>query len=156
MATGSYSLLYLHTRSSPGVPTEDLWGSAGSIPRHQFQARSQLDLTSRLALDVAAMYGGSLHIESSGLAAARVPGNLRADLRMGWRVTPNLEISGGVQGALSPRHLEFISTLFPQPLEVRRNVWRAVIGCILSAALLCGAALGADVRPEYEVRAAYV
>jgi iron complex outermembrane receptor protein len=118
---GGYSTVLTHTRSYPGILSNDTLPEGGS-PEYAYQIHSYLDLTSKVQLDSGLYYYGSM----PDLA---VPRHLRGDLRLGWRPTEKWEFSAGVQDAFDPKHIEYISSRFAQLVEVPRNwygkaVWR--------------------------------
>jgi iron complex outermembrane recepter protein len=71
-------------------------------PRHQFQFRSNLDLSRRLQFDAAAYYTGAL----PNLA---IPAYTRLDARLGYRPREDFELSLSGQNLQGGRHAEFIS-----------------------------------------------
>jgi iron complex outermembrane receptor protein len=115
LASG-YSMVLIHTRSYPGIFSDDSLRTAGGSPEHEFQVHSYLDLTSKIQLDSGVYFYGAM-------PALGVPRHLRADVRLGWRPSEKWEFSAGVQDALDPNHLEYISSRFSQLVEVPRNVY---------------------------------
>ncbi len=71
--------------------------------KHQFQLRSNLNLTRRLEWDASAAYVGVLG--DSGFGAT--PAYTRVDTRIGWRMGESLDFGLVGQNLLTPRHLEF-------------------------------------------------
>jgi iron complex outermembrane receptor protein len=87
----------------------------GNSPRHQFSARSSVDLSHDVELDVSVRYVDRLR-------SLNVPSYVTADVRVGWRPTKNLEISLVGQNLLDDRHPEFKPTFVPfQPAEIQRS-----------------------------------
>jgi iron complex outermembrane receptor protein len=83
----------LQDPTSHGLPVDN----EGNAPGHTFQIRSLLNLTRRLEWD------------SSIYRVARlstIPGYLRLDTRLGWRLGESTEISVVGQNLLTPRHAE--------------------------------------------------
>ena len=114
---GSYSFLSMHFRLEPGsidtisVPTE------GDSPRHQFQLHSYLNLPRNFELDAAAY-----HV--SRLVNPGVPSYTRLDLRLGWRPSESLELSGGFQNLLHASQPEFRgSDIFVVPGRVKAGAY---------------------------------
>ena len=70
------------------------------VPHHQAYVRSYLTLTPRLELDGTIWYVG-------GVPAQHVAGYIRTDLRLGWQVTPHLELSVAGRNLTDSRRLEF-------------------------------------------------
>jgi len=100
----SYSWLKLDIR--PDAASADILSRdvvAGQSPRHQFQLRSNLDLSRKVQLDGAAYYNGRL----PNLA---IPAYTRLDARLGYRPRPDIELSLSGQHLQGGRHAEFISS----------------------------------------------
>lgn len=72
----------------------------GVSPTHQAQFRTQWDLSRRLTFDTGIYFVSAL----TGIA---VPGYVRTDARLGWRLSSAAEISVEGQNLLNGRHLEF-------------------------------------------------
>jgi iron complex outermembrane receptor protein len=113
--TGNYSWFrYGLDRSNLGaqsVPTD----IEGSSPAHQVQFRSQWDIGKKLNFDTGVYF-------VSALTGLDIPGYVRTDARLGWRVTRAVEISLAGQNLLNGRHLEFAPTYYVQPTEPGRAV----------------------------------
>jgi iron complex outermembrane receptor protein len=71
--------------------------------KHQFQVRSNLNLTRRLDWDISAAYVSRLADSGSG----PTPAYTRVDTRIGWRLGESIDLSLVGQNLLTPRHLEF-------------------------------------------------
>jgi iron complex outermembrane receptor protein len=116
---GSYSLLnvYLH----PEVPRVELGvaNGDGESPQHQAQFHSLFNLRSNLEFDTSLYYVGRLHKQ-------KIPGYTRADVRLGWRLTEQLQVSLGLQNLLDPRHPEFGSVLGEMPTQSKRGAYGKV------------------------------
>lgn len=98
--TGSYALLRMQLHrdaTSRNVEAEKIEGHS---PRHQFQLHSWLKLPRNFELD-SALY------TVSSLTTLQVPSYTRLDVRLGWRVQENIELSLGLQNLLDNRHPEF-------------------------------------------------
>ncbi|MCG2595671.1 TonB-dependent receptor [Ramlibacter sp. XY19] len=74
--------------------------SLGNDPRSEWKLRAQFDLPHRLELDVLARRVGAL-------PAPAVPAYTAVDLRLGWQVTPRIELSLLAKNILDERHAEF-------------------------------------------------
>jgi iron complex outermembrane receptor protein len=72
----------------------------GNDPRNQWKLRTQLDLPHRTELDVHVRHIGALPFPA-------VPAYTVADLRLGWQVAPQVEISLLAQNLFDRRHAEF-------------------------------------------------
>lgn len=97
--SGSYSLLNVHTDNSDvpgnfilaGNPLESI------DPQNQFSFRSSFDLSRNIDLDVGGRYVDNIRGANSYYAM---------DVRIGWRPSPNWEISLVGQNLLAGSHLE--------------------------------------------------
>jgi len=88
------------TKDYDPTPTlDDLSGliSIGDDPEHQLLVRSQHDLTDTLELDVRLRAVDDL---------ATVDGYVEADVRLGWRLTDQLELSVTGRNLIEDRHVE--------------------------------------------------
>jgi iron complex outermembrane receptor protein len=113
--TGNYSWFrYGLDRADLGAQSipEDIEGSS---PAHQVQFRSQWDIGKKLGFDTGVYF-------VSALTGLDVPGYVRTDARLGWRVARAIEISLAGQNLLNGRHLEFAPTYYVQPTEPGRAV----------------------------------
>jgi iron complex outermembrane receptor protein len=79
------------------------------------QFRSQLDIGRKLTLDTGIYF-------VSALTGIDVPGYVRTDARLGWRLTRATEISLAGQNLLNGRHLEFATTDYVLCSQVGRAV----------------------------------
>jgi iron complex outermembrane receptor protein len=98
----SYSFLNLDLHNDP--TSHDSTGLTGQThsPRHQYQIRSNLDLSRRFQFDAAAYYTAAL----PGLSIAAYT---RLDARLGYRPRPDFEISLAGQNLQGGKHQELIS-----------------------------------------------
>ncbi|NQU07062.1 MAG: TonB-dependent receptor, partial [Candidatus Abyssubacteria bacterium] len=87
-----------------------------STPHHQFQLRSLLDLPHNLELDAAVYYVDSV-------PTFDISSYIRADLRLAWRPTENLELSVVGQNVFEGHQKEFEPTLFTPATEPERSVY---------------------------------
>ncbi len=89
-------------RLAPDPDSNDIGGinQLGNDPRYWWVARSAWDVTSRHTLDVFVRRVGAL-------PRPAVPAYTAVDLRLGWRVTPRLELSATVQNLFDPGHPEW-------------------------------------------------
>ncbi len=100
--TPGYSYFHLHEDGDSSAATT----TPGVSPNHQFQVRSLLDLPRHLEWDNTLAY-------VSKLATGDIPGYVRLDSRVGWRLGEFVEISVVGQNLLTPRHAEFSDTFYP-------------------------------------------
>ena len=108
------STLHKDLRFDPGV--RDPFGVrfAGNDPAYQAQLRSSMDLLDSVQLD--------LFLRAvDDLPAPRVPGYFEADMRIGWRLTPSLELAIVGSNLLQARHTEFVNPSIPAQ-EIPRSV----------------------------------
>jgi iron complex outermembrane receptor protein len=73
-------------------------------PHNQFHLRSYLDLPHNLELDMGAYY-------SDNLPGMGIPGYIRTDVRLGWHINENMELSAVVQNLFDRQHPEFSNFL---------------------------------------------
>lgn len=91
-----------------------------AAPRHQAGLQSYFDLTPKATLDSSVYYVNCL-------CSLGVPAYTRVDVRLGYQVRKNLELSLVGQNLLQPRHLEFINVEYgAQSLAVRSIFGRVV------------------------------
>jgi iron complex outermembrane receptor protein len=98
----SYSWLQLNMRVDANSLDTTSTGIERQSPRHQYQFRSNLDISRALQFDAAAYY-------TSSLPNLAVPAYTRLDARLGYRPRQDLEINLSGQNLQGGRHAEFIS-----------------------------------------------
>ena len=101
----------------------DVWSESmeGRSPRHQFSLLSSMNLPGRLELDL-----GNRYVDN--LPYLDVKSYFSMDVRLGWNVLDNLEVSIVGQNLLDSHHSEFTPqdyTTLPVdlPIEVERGVY---------------------------------
>ena len=97
----SYSFLMMQIHRAPG--SRDIGtgpGITGASPRHQALVQSSFDVSKNFSLDLTYRY-------ISALTAQSVPGYSTGDIRFGWRLNRNLELSLNGRNLLQPDHPEF-------------------------------------------------
>jgi len=117
---GSYSFLHMGLRDAPGfTDVGNLLSSyEGSSPRHVVVFQSQFDLPKRFELDETFRY-------SSALPAQAVKGYESADVRLGWHIAEQMEVSVVGQNLLQPSHAEFGGD--PGPLvRIKRGAYARI------------------------------
>jgi iron complex outermembrane receptor protein len=100
---GSYSFLQMQLHrdnSSTCIGMSDDKSTENSSPHHQANLRSYWNLLDNVELDTALYYVDSLH-------SMDIPAYLRADARLGWHITEQLELSAVVRNLFDHRHPEF-------------------------------------------------
>lgn len=118
---GSYSYLHLAVHNQPGLtdPLSVVASDNGSSPHHEIVAESLFDLPKGFELDPTYRY-------VSALPAQLVPSYGTADLRLGWHLNRQIELSVEGQNLLQPRHPEFGGD--PGPLVgIERSVYAKFI-----------------------------
>jgi iron complex outermembrane recepter protein len=116
-----YNLLksHLHVKTGRTDLTNAL--NETSDPEHQFSLRSSMDLFRRVEFDAALRWVDSLRNNNNGVPGT-VPSYCELDLRIGWRVTGQFEVSIVGQNLLHDQHPEFgVEGLFRE--QIRRSVY---------------------------------
>jgi iron complex outermembrane receptor protein len=113
---GSYSYLQMDIRPAPhSIDVGSAPGIVGSSPRHQATVQSALNLSKSLSLDLTYRY-------VSALGAQLVPSYSTGDARLGWRISPQFELSLAGRNLFQPHHPEYSGD--PGPLiGVRRSAY---------------------------------
>ena len=90
-------------------------------PRHQASLRSSMNLPAHVELDAALRWVDTLRT-NSGPMPGDVPPYFELDTRIGWHVSPRLELSVVGQNLLHGHHPEYG---FPSPtrVEIERSVY---------------------------------
>jgi iron complex outermembrane recepter protein len=101
--------------AATGQPRSDRGFAEGNDPRQTFGLRGSVDLGRGLELD------GYLRAISR-LPQPLVPGYAELDLRAGWWLTPDLEVSIVGRNLLHPSHPEWGAAL-PRRVEFERSVY---------------------------------
>ena len=94
----------------------------GTQPHHTLSLRSGIDLRDDVELDVWLRYAGSVNP-----AGRALPPYLTLDLRLGWQVSPHLELSLVGRNLLDGHHPEFGNSFY---LPIQTELERAVYGKI--------------------------
>jgi len=89
-----------HLGSTRGTPDPAGVANLGNDPRRQWSLRSSLDIGSRGEFDVLVRHVGAL-------PSPQVASYTAVDLRLAFKVTPDLELSLLAQNLFDPRHVEF-------------------------------------------------
>jgi iron complex outermembrane receptor protein len=118
--TGGYSWLRVETHPyGAGDGSVDELRTSSATPHHQWDVRSNLDLTRTIQIDTAFYY-------TAAMVQTGIPQHLRGDLRIGWRPNTKIEASIGVQDAFQANHAEFLSTRFSEVTRIPRNFFGKV------------------------------
>jgi iron complex outermembrane receptor protein len=96
---------------------EQMEAEEDSSPRHQVSLQSLLNLPGGLTFDVWGRY-------MDGLGLEEVHSCLTADIRLGWQVNNNLELSITGQNILESSHIEFLPQFLDTvPTKVEKSVY---------------------------------
>jgi len=99
--SASYTGLLIHlSQSAISGDALVVGNNEGSTPRHQGQVHSLLNLPHKFEFDTAAYYVGDL-------TSPQADAYTRVDARLGWKLSPSLEISAGGRNLLQATHPEF-------------------------------------------------
>lgn len=115
----SYSYLYLKTKNKPGnTDPGTVVSYNGSSPRHEIVIQSLFNLPKRFEFDPMYRY-------VSALPGQNVPAYSTVDVRLGWHVREQIEISVVGQNLLQPHHYEFSGD--PGPLvAIKRTAFAKI------------------------------
>ncbi|AOW14195.1 hypothetical protein LPB72_06245 [Hydrogenophaga crassostreae] len=89
---GSYSWLKMDLRARPGSSGIVGFGSEGASPQNMVQLHSLHNLAYNLELDANLYFTDSLYYKDN-TPLTRIESSTKLDLRLGWRPTPDLELS---------------------------------------------------------------
>ncbi len=121
-----YDLLMEDIHVEPGeVDTTDATNETAD-PKHQFSLRSSMDLPDHLTLDADLRWVDAFDINdgpTDGPLVGIVPAYFELGTRLGWHVTPQLELSVVGQNLLHPYHVEY-----GYPSATREEIARSVFG----------------------------
>ena len=119
--SGSYSFVAVDVRAHGPSSDISATGSVrtyeGSTPRHVLEVHSWIDFTKKLEFDQVVRY-------ASALPAQNVQSYETADVRLGWNVHPNVQVSLVGRNLFQPQHREW-GTGDPgqTPLGIRRSAF---------------------------------
>nr|WP_321404810.1 TonB-dependent receptor [uncultured Desulfobacter sp.] len=93
--------------------------------KHQVSLRGRFDLTKNLTLDAWFRYVGKTKANYVFYDSVvyDIDDYATLDLRLGWRIRPNLEFFLTGQNLLQDSHLEFVQEAFSYPVEVPRSAY---------------------------------
>lgn len=121
---GGYNLLKEHIRVKPGQVDFSNALNETADPEQQCSLRSSMDLPKNLELDAALRWVDTLH-NNNGPTPGTVPSYFELDVRLGWHLTKNFELSLVGQNLLHDHHPEYG---FPD--ATRAEVGRSIFGKI--------------------------
>ena len=114
--TTGYSWLYMHLQTDPDSSAPFPEEEAGFSPVNQIQLRSALDLTHGWSLDTELYYVDEL-------SDLDIPAYTRLDIRLGWQLRTDLELSLNVENLLDDRHLEYGQRNDIIPAQIPRLIY---------------------------------
>jgi len=115
--TGAYTFLRMQLDLYGDSTDPASKNAEGENPHHQASIRSSMDLGENLELDVWARY-------MDNLPSQNVPSYVTLDVRLGWKLQKDLELSLVGQNLLDSQHPEFFSEILETtPTEVKHGVY---------------------------------
>lgn len=118
-ASYSYLQVQIHTKSDS--LDSDAESDEGISPHNQFFLKSSMDLPMNLELDTLLRY-------TDNLSEFNIDSYVELDVRLGWNLADNLELSLVGQNLLDKGHPEFREAGFDVPItEVQRSVFGKVL-----------------------------
>ncbi|MGH8291031.1 MAG: TonB-dependent receptor plug domain-containing protein [Steroidobacteraceae bacterium] len=119
-----YDLLKEHLRIAPGQVDINQGLNETADPEHQFFLRSSMDLPRNIQFDTALRWIDTLH-NNNGPTPGTVPAYFELDSRIGWKVSPQIELSVDGRNLLHADHVEYG---FPSPtrIEIARSVYAKI------------------------------
>jgi len=112
----SLTMLDLSVTRDPSSQDSTIEQLPGYSPRRSFQVRSFINLRRSLEWDQTIGYTGPLAVEN-------IPGYVRLDTRVGWRLGEFWEFSVVGQNLLAPRHAEFPNIDFVDHMQDQRSAF---------------------------------
>ncbi len=103
----------------------DITEQIGGFFKHQVSARGQFSLTDTLNLDVWFRYADDTAVNNvlSGYGLYKIDDYVTMDVRLGWDITPEIELTLVGQNLLEESHLETVQEAFGMPTEVKRSFY---------------------------------
>jgi iron complex outermembrane receptor protein len=98
--SGGFSTFSQDLRTEPGAGDPTGPSALGNDPNYQWQIRSSFNFPAHQELDI-------MLRRVAALPDPVVPAYNAVDIRYGWKVRPDLELSATVQNLLDPDHAEF-------------------------------------------------
>ncbi|MEO7598804.1 MAG: TonB-dependent receptor [Opitutus sp.] len=122
--TTGFTLLREDLRVRPGRADLNNALNETSDPEHQWSVRSAMTWSSGLSFDVHLRWVDTLHNNVVGKVGT-VPSYTEANVRLGWKVNDNLELSAVGQNLLHDHHAEF-GIAGPDRVEIERSIYGRV------------------------------
>ena len=117
-----YDVLEEHLRVKAGTVDFSKGLNETADPEQQFSLHSSMDLPQHVELDTGLRWVDTLH-NNDGPTPGTVPSYFEMDVRLGWHVTPHLELSIVGQNLLHDEHAEY-----GFPSSTRGEIGRSVYG----------------------------
>lgn len=114
---GGYTFVKKDLSVKPGSSDLNEGSVESNDPEHQFLIQSTAGL-GRIELDAVLRY-------VDRLPSPEVASYFGLDMKLGWNVTPRLELAIGGQNLLESRHFEFIPSS-PSPRQIERSIYGMV------------------------------
>jgi len=116
------SLSLFHIDDHDSVPTNTGAEFTGTDPTHQFSVRSSFDITPDIQWDVWLRHVGKLQGVSP--QPTPIPAYNSLDMRVSWRINPEMQVSLVGQNLLDDRHQETqMRNILSVPIEIQRSVY---------------------------------
>jgi iron complex outermembrane recepter protein len=119
---GGYDLLEESLWVKPGETDINNALNETADPKNQVFLRSSMDLPGNLELDPAFRWVDSLIYNVNGVPGI-VPSYAELDVRLGWHVAQNIELSVTGQNLLHDHHLEYVISGSSPQEQIQRNVY---------------------------------
>lgn len=117
----AYSYLKLNLDGPSSTVAIDPKAAERDSPQHQFNIRSQWDVTKKLHLDSAFYYVSSLG------GSQQVDDYTRFDVWLGWKINDRLQFNIVGQNLFDDAHREFLSPTNANAVEIRRSIYGNIV-----------------------------
>jgi iron complex outermembrane receptor protein len=119
----NYTFLDTRLHLQNGSTDDAAKGMEDASPDNKATVWSALDIGKDLQLDTTLRYEGDIKLNG-----VRIDSYVELDMRLGWRVAPELELSLIGQNLLDSRHPEFMPDFInTQPTEVERSIYGKLV-----------------------------
>lgn len=117
----AYSYLQMDLEGPSTAQAVSVEGTEEESPNHQFNVRSQWDMTKELRLDSAFYYVSSLG------GSQLVNDYTRFDMSLGWRINDQVQFNLVGRNLLDDAHREFLSPASLNAVEIRRSIYGNIV-----------------------------
>lgn len=117
----AYSYLRIDLDGPPPASALNVEATEEESPEHQFNVRSQWDMTDELRLDSVFYYVSSLGGNQF------VNDYTRFDMSLGWRINDQLQFNLVGQNLFDDAHREFLSPASLNAVEIRRSIYGNIV-----------------------------